>query len=153
MRYCLNTGELFLFIDPIFNHILVEPVDVHVAMYSQPAPAMPVTGVEKPSQDEIRRTYSKHHHGPLEASVPREITELEKDLELAGLEDPDPDTTGSDSSECGRGDDDQVAPDGGLEAWLVVLGAWCASFCGYGWINSESFSAGFRRITPRKLTS
>ncbi|KAM3436014.1 hypothetical protein NHJ13734_005291 [Beauveria thailandica] len=28
------------------------------------------------------------------------------------------------------------APDGGLQAWLVVLGAWCASFCSYGWINS-----------------
>lgn len=28
-------------------------------------------------------------------------------------------------------------PDGGTRAWLVVLGAWCASFCGYGWINSE----------------
>ncbi|KAM3539431.1 hypothetical protein ARSEF1564_007648, partial [Beauveria bassiana] len=36
-------------------------------------------------------------------------------------------------------DDDKAggkAPDGGLQAWLVVLGAWCASFCSYGWINS-----------------
>ncbi len=29
------------------------------------------------------------------------------------------------------------APDGGLDAWLVVLGAWCTSFCSFGWINSE----------------
>jgi hypothetical protein len=29
------------------------------------------------------------------------------------------------------------APDGGLEAWLVVSGAWCASFCSFGWINSQ----------------
>ncbi|KAJ2972851.1 hypothetical protein NQ176_g6925 [Zarea fungicola] len=29
-----------------------------------------------------------------------------------------------------------AAPDGGLQAWMVVLGAWCASFCSYGWINS-----------------
>lgn len=28
-------------------------------------------------------------------------------------------------------------PDGGSEAWMVVLGAWCCSFCCYGWINSE----------------
>ena len=28
------------------------------------------------------------------------------------------------------------APDGGVEAWLVVLGAWCTSFCSFGWINS-----------------
>lgn len=31
-------------------------------------------------------------------------------------------------------------PEGGLEAWSVVLGAWCCSFCCYGWINSEWFS-------------
>ena len=28
------------------------------------------------------------------------------------------------------------APDGGLTAWLVVLGAWCTAFCSFGWINS-----------------
>lgn len=26
-------------------------------------------------------------------------------------------------------------PNGGI-AWLVVLGAWCTSFCSFGWINS-----------------
>ncbi|KAF4458508.1 major facilitator superfamily transporter, partial [Fusarium albosuccineum] len=29
------------------------------------------------------------------------------------------------------------APDGGLTAWLVVLGAWCTSFCSFGWLTSE----------------
>lgn len=29
-------------------------------------------------------------------------------------------------------------PDGGLQAWLMVLGAWCALFCTFGWINSTS---------------
>jgi MFS transporter, MCT family, aspergillic acid transporter len=28
------------------------------------------------------------------------------------------------------------APDGGLAAWSVVLGAWCVLFCSFGWINS-----------------
>lgn len=28
------------------------------------------------------------------------------------------------------------APDGGLQAWLVVVGAWCVSFCSFGWLNS-----------------
>ncbi|KAF7558189.1 hypothetical protein G7Z17_g122 [Cylindrodendrum hubeiense] len=28
------------------------------------------------------------------------------------------------------------APNGGTKAWLVVLGAWCTSFCSFGWINS-----------------
>ncbi|PYH96097.1 MFS general substrate transporter [Aspergillus ellipticus CBS 707.79] len=27
-------------------------------------------------------------------------------------------------------------PDGGVVAWGVVLGAWCALFCSFGWINS-----------------
>jgi hypothetical protein len=29
------------------------------------------------------------------------------------------------------------APDGGLSAWLVILGCWCILFCSFGWINSE----------------
>ncbi|KAH8676150.1 major facilitator superfamily domain-containing protein [Xylariales sp. PMI_506] len=28
------------------------------------------------------------------------------------------------------------APDGGAVAWLVVLGAWCTSFCSFGWVSS-----------------
>ncbi|KAM0280547.1 hypothetical protein ACHAQH_003992 [Verticillium albo-atrum] len=28
------------------------------------------------------------------------------------------------------------APDGGLAAWLVVLGVWCTAFCSFGWVNS-----------------
>ncbi|CAK7216958.1 hypothetical protein SCUCBS95973_002989 [Sporothrix curviconia] len=28
------------------------------------------------------------------------------------------------------------APDGGMAAWLVVLGTWCTSFCSFGWLNS-----------------
>ena len=31
-------------------------------------------------------------------------------------------------------------PDGGIVAWLVVLGAWCASFCTFGWLNSTTGS-------------
>jgi hypothetical protein len=28
-------------------------------------------------------------------------------------------------------------PDGGIEAWLVVLGAFCTIFASFGWINCE----------------
>jgi hypothetical protein len=28
------------------------------------------------------------------------------------------------------------APDGGRDAWLMVLGAWCCSFVSFGWLNS-----------------
>lgn len=34
---------------------------------------------------------------------------------------------------------DAGPPDGGTAAWLVVLGAWCCSFCSPGWINSTCF--------------
>lgn len=36
------------------------------------------------------------------------------------------------------------APDGGAAAWLVVLGAWCTSFCSFGWINSKFYHFVFR---------
>lgn len=29
-------------------------------------------------------------------------------------------------------------PDGGFTAWLVVFGAWCTSFCSFGWLNGSS---------------
>ncbi|KAA8651222.1 hypothetical protein EYZ11_005182 [Aspergillus tanneri] len=29
-----------------------------------------------------------------------------------------------------------LPPDGGLTAWMVVMGAWCTSFCSFGWVNS-----------------
>lgn len=32
--------------------------------------------------------------------------------------------------------EEPVVADGGTVAWLVVLGAWCVSFCSFGWINS-----------------
>ncbi|KAJ4153420.1 hypothetical protein LMH87_009907 [Akanthomyces muscarius] len=42
----------------------------------------------------------------------------------------------SDATAVDEGNSGGAAPDGGMQAWLVVLGAWCASFCSYGWINS-----------------
>jgi MFS family permease len=50
-----------------------------------------------------------------------EIT-AEADLEKGGLA-PKPAHPGADF------------PDGGAEAWLVVLGAWCSLFSSFGWIN------------------
>lgn len=37
------------------------------------------------------------------------------------------------------------APDGGMTAWLVILGNWCTSFCSFGWVNSMSY------VIPSKL--
>lgn len=45
----------------------------------------------------------------------------------------DPESGSESSSPLAASD---MPPDGGTNAWLCVLGAWCASFVGYGWINS-----------------
>ncbi|KAF4977212.1 hypothetical protein FZEAL_6240 [Fusarium zealandicum] len=46
------------------------------------------------------------------------------------------------------------APDGGLTAWLVVLGAWCTSFCSFGWINSVgAFQEYYERDLLRNYSS
>ena len=36
------------------------------------------------------------------------------------------------------GSDPGAFPDGGLQAWLVVSGAFCCLFCSFGWINCKS---------------
>ncbi|KAH8906507.1 putative monocarboxylate transporter [Coniochaeta sp. PMI_546] len=41
-------------------------------------------------------------------------------------------------------------PDGGVTAWLVVLGAWCVSFCSYGWINSVGTFQEYYQSGPLK---
>lgn len=38
-------------------------------------------------------------------------------------------------------------PDGGLEAWLAVSGAFCCLFCSFGWINGRYHT--LRRATHR----
>ena len=48
-------------------------------------------------------------------------------------------------------------PEGGFQAWTVVLGAWCCSFCCYGWINSEcrtwSSAIFFQSPTDRSVSN
>ena len=34
--------------------------------------------------------------------------------------------------------DPRQNPDGGLKAWLCVLGGFCTLFCSFGWINCSS---------------
>ncbi|KAJ9138430.1 MFS general substrate transporter [Pleurostoma richardsiae] len=81
------------------------------------------------SQEDIRRTYSKHDSREVRTS--KRIAESDKELEL-GLDGREEDSSDTSDADCSPDE----APDGGFEAWTVVLGGWCASFCGYGWINS-----------------
>lgn len=61
-------------------------------------------------------------HTPV-ATVGRTSASPDRDTEKAVL--PNTTTIGSD------------VPDGGVTAWLVVVGTWCTSFCSFGWLNSK----------------
>jgi hypothetical protein len=37
-------------------------------------------------------------------------------------------------------------PDGGLQAWMVVAGGFCAIFCSFGWINCVQRSRSQSRL-------
>ncbi|KAG5980143.1 hypothetical protein E4U43_006778, partial [Claviceps pusilla] len=62
--------------------------------------------------------------------------QVSRQISRRGVEDAAPelsDMTDNDTEK--EKDDDDDFPDGGVDAWLVVLGAWCVSFCSFGWIN------------------
>ncbi|KAH8678552.1 major facilitator superfamily domain-containing protein [Xylariales sp. PMI_506] len=46
--------------------------------------------------------------------------------------------------------EDAGPPDGGTTAWLVVLGAWCCSFCSPGWVNSVGAFQQYYEVGPLK---
>ncbi|KAL3461045.1 major facilitator superfamily domain-containing protein [Aspergillus heterothallicus] len=60
----------------------------------------------------------------------------EKDLARDNPTPPSSEGVESDPENASPQPDPHTAPDGGLVAWLVILGCWCASFCSFGWLNS-----------------
>lgn len=74
----------------------------------------------------VERTPSQN--GETEANIFPEPEGLSQaDIEKGGLaQNPAPGAGGTAPSDF---------PDGGLEAWLVVLGGWCGLFCSFGWVN------------------
>ncbi|GKT51115.1 MFS transporter asaE [Colletotrichum spaethianum] len=81
--------------------------------FTEPLP--PVTAKTDPD----RTDYSSDHPSTIQQSDPEKG---------AGADSP-----GGGAKPSYPGSD---APDGGATAWLVVLGAWCTSFCSFGWVNS-----------------
>lgn len=51
---------------------------------------------------------------------------------------PESSTDQESAQASGPNDEFQPAPDGGLEAWSVVAGSFCAVFASFGWINCTS---------------
>ena len=60
--------------------------------------------------------------------------EIIKDSMPEGEAEPEPETKLKVES---TGPNPKDFPDGGLQAWLVVVGGFCAIFCSFGWINCE----------------
>lgn len=48
---------------------------------------------------------------------------------------PDPEAAKKEAVAAPSGPDPASFPDGGLQAWLVVLGGFCTIFASFGWIN------------------
>ena len=83
---------------------------------------------EEKGSVEIEKSPSPHPLEPAEANIMPNVAEgaLGSDAEKA---EPAKSHTNVDPS---------AFPDGGLEAWLVVSGAFCCLFCSFGWINCTS---------------
>jgi hypothetical protein len=61
------------------------------------------------------------------AGQPPEMTHQASNMEPA-----------TDNQKKEPGKDVHAPPDGGLQAWLVVLGGFCTVFASFGWINCRS---------------
>ena len=83
---------------------------------------------------------TEHRHSISHDFNPKELTEAnilpetadepqDVDLEKAQLEE---------KPKVPAGFDPSSFPDGGMEAWLAVSGAFCCLFCSFGWINGNT---------------
>ncbi|KAI0595153.1 major facilitator superfamily domain-containing protein [Biscogniauxia sp. FL1348] len=79
-----------------------------------------------------------------------QITEAEKGAVEVGVGGGDTRTPTLASVEEEEAGEDDECPDGGVTAWLVILGAWCSSFCAYGWVNSVGIFQEYYETGPLK---
>ncbi len=92
------------------------------------------TGIEKRAAPNIRRSLSPRtsnsEMSKTEANILPDTAQERADLDV---EQGDPQLKTQQHLGTGPGD----FPDGGLQAWLVVSGAFCCLFCSFGWVNGE----------------
>ena len=118
-------------------------IDVDV---KEPSPEPSRQPSRRPSSAQLRRIPSPK--GETDANIwPNPANVVEADIEKEGAASPhkverSQSTSLSPSEESSSapvpapgGTDPADFPDGGLEAWLVVLGGWCALFCTFGLVN------------------
>lgn len=85
--------------------------------------------------DNSRRSISDNRH---DSEKPAELPDNLSGSETERPQDANPEAALDQQASDAAKAHDEGPPDGGTAAWMVVLGAWCCSFCSPGWINSMS---------------
>ncbi|KAK7915045.1 major facilitator superfamily transporter [Apiospora marii] len=89
--------------------------------------------------EKVQTPRKSHHQDTSPTSIvtlPGQITESGSKTEKEAGGPPNNEGPTSSSVESSDVEDEDETPDGGAKAWLMILGAWCCSFCSYGWLNS-----------------
>ncbi|CCT72380.1 related to monocarboxylate transporter 2 [Fusarium fujikuroi] len=101
--------------------------------------------------DNSRRSISDNRHDP---EKPAELPDTLSGSETERPQDANPEAALDQQASDAAKAHDEGPPDGGTAAWMVVLGAWCCSFCSPGWINSMgSFQEYYQREPLKDYSS
>ncbi|KAF5986912.1 major facilitator superfamily transporter [Fusarium coicis] len=101
--------------------------------------------------DNSRRSISDNRHYP---EKPAELPDTLSGSETERPQDANPEAALDQQAGDAAKAHDEGPPDGGTAAWMVVLGAWCCSFCSPGWINSMgSFQEYYQREPLKDYSS
>lgn len=87
---------------------------------------------EKHSTD--HRPSTSHNSDPKEQTEANILPETADESQYTDLEKAQP----GEKPKAPAGFDPSSFPDGGMEAWLAVSGAFCCLFCSFGWINGDT---------------
>lgn len=89
-------------------------------------------------EKEYRQSHLRSHSTSLSSRGDPRETEANILPDTLDLPDSDEEKAGSpDAKPAFAGVDPSSFPDGGLQAWLVVSGAFCCLFCSFGWVNCK----------------
>ena len=80
------------------------------------------------------------HLSPIKSTEANALPEVEKEPQGKDVEEVLSEKQGGGPPAGGMMDPSSF-PDGGLEAWLCVLGGFLCLFCSFGWINGERFAS------------
>jgi hypothetical protein len=116
------------------------------AIHEQPSPRVHANKYTSlPMKDSLNFVYYYQMSEVLAEKLPSDMPSSATSHDLTG-EKPDNERETHDAEDPQNWSSAEPPPDGGLQAWLMVLGAWCALFCTFGWINSMStYQSGIKK--------